>query len=434
MNNLSCLAENQSFVVQGNTRVLGMAFIAFSLGFAVWGMFAALGPFLIKWYGFTPGQALFLAAMPPFFATAVSIPLGIAADRFGGRLIMTITLAVITVPLLLGLVVESYLAFLFLGLLLGLGGATFVVGNAHVSNWYPKSRQGTALGIFALGNFGISVGMILVPYLIVNVLGGPEGNAELPPKMDFGSFSGWRLIFLVFAISTILMTIFYWMFTTDPPVAKKKTSLKEIAGVYTSGALVWIVAYLYWTAFGTLTFFSATTPTYLVDRWNVDATQASMLFTSALVLCVAVMRPVGGWLSDRKDPLKILTILFGLSLALTVVLAMEISLTVQVICIYGLGLLSGVSAAVVIKLIPTYFTQVGAVSGLAKASGAACGFTMTVIMAFSKDVFDGYTLGFSIWALMNALSFYFVFSRKWFPVSSGSETVREPAQQQVEVS
>lgn len=416
MNDSTISTDVQDFSVNGNPRVLWMAFTAFSLGFAIWGMFAALGPFLIKWYGFTPGQALFLAAMPPFFATAVSIPLGIVTDRFGGRLTFTVTLGVITIPLILGLFVESYLSFLFLGLLLGLGGATFVIGNAHVSSWYPKSRQGTALGLFALGNFGISIGMVLVPYLIVNVLGGPEGYAALAPKLTFGPFSGWRLIFLIFAIPTIMMTVLYWMFTADPPIAKKQTSLKEIAAVYKSGILVWIVAYLYWTAFGTLTFFSASTPTYLVDRWGVDATQASMVFTSVLVLFVAIMRPLGGWLSDRHDPLKILSYLFCLSLLFSIVLVLEISLTVQIVMIYSLALISGASAATVVKLIPTYFTQVGAVSGLAKSAGAACGFTMTVIMAFSKDIMGEYTLGFAVWALMNGLSLYLVISKKGFPM------------------
>lgn len=401
--------------VQGNPRILGMAFAAFSLGFAVWGMFSALGPFLIKWYSFTPSQALFLAAMPPFFATAISIPLGIAADRFGGRKVFTLALLTLTIPLIAGLFVENYVGFLILGLFLGLGGATFVIGNAHVSSWYPKSRQGTALGIFALGNFGISIGMVLVPWLIVNFLGGPEGFADMPAKFVLGPFSGWRLIFLAFAIPTLIMTALYWMFTSDPPVTRKKLSVKEIMAVYKSGALVWIVSYLYWTSFGTLTFFSASTPTYLVSRWDVNPQNASMIFTSLLVFFVAIMRPVGGWFSDRKDPLNILTKLFGVSLIFSIVLAMEISLPMQIACIYTLAMISGATAAVVVKLIPTYFSQVGAVSGLAKAAGAACGCTMTVIMAISKDITGSYQFGFLVWAVMTAASFYICYTRSGFP-------------------
>ncbi len=409
-------------VVNGNLRVLWFSFLAFSLGFAIWGMFSALGPFLIKWYHFTPSQALLLAAMPPLFATVVSIPLGIAADRFGGRKVFSLTLMLIVLPLVAGLFVENYFGFLVMGLLLGLGGATFVIGNAHVSAWYPKSRQGTALGLYALGNLGISIGMILVPYLVTQVLGGPEGNADLPAKVHLGAFSGWRLVFLFAAVPTLIMAVCYWLFTSDPVVNKKAVSFREIAGVYRSGSLVWIVAYLYWTSFGTLTFFSALTPTYLVDRWGVDSNTASMVFTSLLVMFVAFMRPVGGWLSDRRDPLKMLSWMFGGSVVCTSILMLEVSLTFQIYAIYAMGMLSGASSATVVKLIPTYFKEVGAVSGLAKAAGAACGFIMTVTMAMSKKLTGDYTLGFAIWAAMNVLAFYFAFTRRGFPKLNESDS------------
>ena len=53
-------------------------------------------------------------------------------------------------------------------------------------------------------------------------------------------------------------------------------------------------------------------------------------------------------------------------------------------------------------------------SGLAKAAGAACGFTMTVTLAASKNLLGGYTVGFAIWALMNVAAFYIAFSRVGF--------------------
>jgi NNP family nitrate/nitrite transporter-like MFS transporter len=107
---------------------------------------------------------------------------------------------------------------------------------------------------------------------------------------------------------------------------------------------------------------------------------------------------------------------------LAVLMAMQISLTVQLFTIFGLALVSGAAAAAVIKLIPIYFVHVGAVSGLAKAAGAACGFTMTSVLAASNFLFGGYTLGFVVWALMNIAAFYVSFSRVGFrnvkPVSA----------------
>jgi NNP family nitrate/nitrite transporter-like MFS transporter len=385
---------------QGNSRVLWVSSLAFALGFAVWGMFAALAPFLIKWYDFSATQVLVLTAMEPFFAAAVSIPLGVLTDKFGGRSVFTLLLLSITLPLLLGYFAQGYYAFLILGTLLGLGGASFVVGNAHVASWYPKSKQGTALGIFGMGNVGITVGMVTVTFLITRVLSGPDG---------------WRLIFPIFAVATLLMALVYWFFTSDPPNRKlKNTSLREIFAVYRSGAVVWLVPYLYWVSFGTLTFFASAMPIYLLDQWHVDAIRASMVYTPPLVICVAIARPLGGWLSDRYDTFKILIWMFGIMVVLALFMTMQISLSVELFAMYGLALLSGAAAAAVIKLIPMYFVHVGAVSGLAKAAGAACGFTMTIILATSKELLGGYTLGFAIWTLMNAAALYIVLSRVGF--------------------
>jgi NNP family nitrate/nitrite transporter-like MFS transporter len=385
---------------QGNSRVLWVSSLAFALGFAVWGMFAALAPFLIKWYDFSATQVLVLTAMEPFFAAAVSIPLGVLTDKFGGRSVFTLLLLSISLPLLLGYFAQGYYAFLILGTLLGLGGASFVVGNAHVASWYPKSKQGTALGIFGMGNVGITVGMVTVTFLITRVLSGPDG---------------WRLIFPIFAVATLLMALVYWFFTSDPPNRKlKNTSLREIFAVYRSGAVVWLVPYLYWVSFGTLTFFASAMPIYLLDQWHVDAIRASMVYTPPLVICVAIARPLGGWLSDRYDTFKILIWMFGIMVVLALFMTMQISLSVELFAMYGLALLSGAAAAAVIKLIPMYFVHVGAVSGLAKAAGAACGFTMTIILATSKELLGGYTLGFAIWTLMNAAALYIVLSRVGF--------------------
>jgi nitrate/nitrite transporter NarK len=385
----------------GNPRVLLISSLAFSLGFAVWGMFSALAPFLIKWYDFSATQVLVLAAMEPFFAAAVSIPLGILTDKYGGRRVFTALLLTLTIPLFCGPFAQGYYSFLLLGTVLGIGGASFVVGNAHVSSWYPKSKQGTALGIFGLGNIGITVGMMTVTFLITRVLVGPDG---------------WRMIFPIFAVATLLMALVYWFFTSDSPYQQHKgASVREIMAVYRSGAVVWLVPYLYWVSFGTLTFFASAMPIYLVDQWHVDAVRASMVYAPPLVVCVAITRPVGGWLADRFDALKILCWMFGIMVVLALVMVTQISLHIVLFAIYGLALLSGAAAAAVIKLIPVYFPrQVGAVSGLAKAAGAACGFTMTITMAASKQLLGGYTLGFAIWALMNAAALYIALSRVGF--------------------
>ncbi len=55
-----------SWKPSGNPKVLWVSFTAFTLGFGIWAMFSALGPFLIKWYGYTPTQTLFYQPCPLF--------------------------------------------------------------------------------------------------------------------------------------------------------------------------------------------------------------------------------------------------------------------------------------------------------------------------------------------------------------------------------
>ena len=117
--------------------------------------------------------------------------------------------------------------------------------------------------------------------------------------------------------------------------------------------------YLYWVSFGTLTFFASAMPIYLVDQWHVDAIRASMVYVPPLVVCVAVTRPLGGWLADRFDALKILGQMFGMMVVLALVMTMQISLHVELFAIYGLALLSGAAAAAVDQADPALLPPAG---------------------------------------------------------------------------
>jgi len=246
--------------------------------------------------------------------------------------------------------------------------------------------------------------------LIINLLGGPLDYVDMPAKFVFGSLAGWRFIFIIFAVPTLIMAIIYWTMTSEPPVRiKKKLTNREIINIFKSGPLVWVIAFLYWASFGTLTFFSAFSPTYLAARWNVDPAQASMVYAASFVACVSIMRPIGGWFSDRLNPITMLTYLFFGSSLIAVVLFFEISFKIQITSMMCAALLAGAAAATVVKLIPTYYPQaVGTVSGLAKAAGAACGFTSTSIMAMSNYFTGSYKSGFFMWIVVSVTAFGFV--------------------------
>jgi NNP family nitrate/nitrite transporter-like MFS transporter len=150
--------------------------------------------------------------------------------------------------------------------------------------------------------------------------------------------------------------------------------------------------------FGGFVAFSLFSPTYFNDRWEIPRAQASFIYTTSFVIITALIRPVGGYLSDKViDARKLLTIVYSVSLVLLGVITVEHSFPVTVGCIYGLGFCCGIGNAAVFKLIPTYFTQVGAVGGLAGAMGGGGGFCMPIIMGRLKDLTGSYTPGFLVW-------------------------------------
>jgi nitrate/nitrite transporter NarK len=61
--------------------------------------------------------------------------------------------------------------FLLAALGVGIAGGSFAVGIAYVSRWYPKEKQGTALGIFGAGNVGAAVTKFLAPMVMVALAG-----------------------------------------------------------------------------------------------------------------------------------------------------------------------------------------------------------------------------------------------------------------------
>lgn len=60
---------------------------------------------------------------------------------------------------------SGYAAFLWCSLGFGLAGASFAVGVAYVSLFFPRERQGTALGIFGIGNAGAALTTLVAPSL-----------------------------------------------------------------------------------------------------------------------------------------------------------------------------------------------------------------------------------------------------------------------------
>ena len=145
------------------TLNLTLATIAFTICFTSWGLVAPLAKHLQAPNGWSDTQVLLLAAVPVLCGSLLRLPAGWLADRFGGRLIFTVTMVLSIVPALLLGYVTNYDALLVVGFFMGAAGSAFAVGVPFVVGWYQRSRQGFAVGVYALGTIGPAIALLVVP-------------------------------------------------------------------------------------------------------------------------------------------------------------------------------------------------------------------------------------------------------------------------------
>ena len=148
-------------------RVLGMSTLAFTVCFAVWTIFSIIGVRIKQDLGLSDTEFGLLAGTPILTGSLSRIFLGIWTDQYGGRIVYVITMTLAAIATFLLSYATTYEMMLLAALGVGLAGGSFAVGIAYVSRWYPKEKQGTALGIFGAGNVGAAVTKFCAPFVLV---------------------------------------------------------------------------------------------------------------------------------------------------------------------------------------------------------------------------------------------------------------------------
>jgi nitrate/nitrite transporter NarK len=112
-------------------------------------------------------------------------------------------------------------------------------------------------------------------------------------------------------------------------------------------------------------------------------------------------------------------------LALAAALVAQLPFYWQISILYAVAILYGGGASLVVKIIPLYFKEVGAVTGLAKTAGASTGAIMTIIMSQVKGATGGYTYGWLIWTV--AIAFALFLALRPQPYERGAAAASQPA-------
>ncbi len=378
----------------GAVRVLVISTVGFTLMFAVWLMFGVLGIPIRKEFGLTDVQLSWIIAVAVLNGAIWRLPAGIITDRRGGRLVLTVMLAVTAIPAFLVSTADSYPQLLVYAFLVGLAGNAFSVGIAWVSAWWPREHQGLALGIFGAGNVGASVTKFIGPWLIAAVPA--AGLLGLTP-------GGWRFVPFLYMILLLVMAAVTWFGAPRHDlVPGQGRSLRSMLQPLKQ-LRVWRFSLYYVVVFGAYVALSAWLPKYYVDVYGIDLMHAALL-TALFIFPASLLRPFGGWLSDRVGARKVMYATFGIMLVTTGILMMPyghivieradgssaqvlpwtVGVGLFTLLVFITGCAMGIGKAAVYKHIPEYFPHdVGAVGGLVGSIGALGGFFLPPLFAYA---------------------------------------------------
>ncbi len=365
--------------------VLIVSTLAFTVCFMVWMMFGVIGIPIKKMLNLNSTQFGLLTAMPVLTGSLIRVPLGIWTDRFGGRIVMACLMA-ITVPAIwmMGYATE-YWHFLTIGLFVGLAGGSFSVGTPYVARWFPRSRQGTAMGIYGAGNSGSAVNKFLAPVLLVAF--------------------GWTMVPHVYAAIMLGTLVLFWTFSYSDPahLVPHTLTFRDQLKALKDPKVVKYCQY-YSIVFGGYVALALWMVQYYVGEFGLDIRVAALL-AACFSLPGGVLRAFGGILSDKYGAHSVTwwvlwvswVCLFLLSYpqtdftitTVTGLTTFHIGLNVYLFTalMFILGIAFAFGKASVFKYISDDYSQnIGTISGIVGLAGGLGGFVLPILFGALMDL------------------------------------------------
>lgn len=381
--------------------MLMLATIGFTVCFWAWALIGPLGSAYASDLGLSALQTSLLVAVPVVVGSIGRIPVGALTDRLGARTMFPAVAALTILPVLfVGFLGTSYVNLLIGGFFLGLGGTAFAVGVPFVNSWFPPERRGLAIGIFGAGTAGTAI----ASFTTVQIADA------------FGQAAPFVLVAVVLAVYAVVARIML----RDSPARPAPAAGSFVARAWTTlrQPVTLQLSLLYALAFGGFVAFSVYLPTYLTNAFGLDRGDAA-LRTAGFVVLAVIARPVGGYLSDRIDPVRVLVVCFLAAAALAALASLELQLlpggTVAFLGLaVFLGAASGATFALVARLVDP--PRVGAVTGVVGAAGGLGGFVPPLVMGVIYGRLGDYSLGLALLALMSLLTAVFT----WRVFSAGA--------------
>lgn len=369
---------------KASSRVLILSTTAFTLLFAVWLMFGVLGVSIKSELHLDKVQFAWLTAIAILSGSLLRLPFGVLADRIGGKRVFTALLLFTAVPCFAVSFVHSYRSLMILAFLFGIAGNSFSAGIAWTSAWFSHERQGVALGVFGAGNVGASVTKLIGPALIAAVPAAGFMNGIIP--------GGWRFIPVLYSVLLVAMGAAVWLAAPTPD--RRPGANRRMASLLNPLRVtrVWRFGLYYVVVFGAYVAFSLWLPNYYKTVYGLPLSKAALL-TAFFIFPASLLRPLGGWMSDRFGARPVTYAVFiAMTLACIPLclprgtFGMTLSLGQFFALVELLSVGMGIGKASVYKYVPEYFPKdVGAVGGLVGSLGALGGFLMPICFGYLDE-------------------------------------------------
>jgi NNP family nitrate/nitrite transporter-like MFS transporter len=381
-------------------RALWLSTIAFTGCFAVWTIFSIIGVQIKQDLGLNDTQFGLLVGMPILAGAIVRVLLGIWTDQYGGRLVFTLVMLASSAATLLLSYASTYPLMLAAALGVGIAGGSFAVGVAYVSRWYEAARQGTALGLFGLGNVGAAVTHFAAPIVMLGF--------------------GWQAVARVWALVLAGTAVAFWLIARDDPftAARREGKATPVPLSQRLAPLkrlqVWRFSLYYVFTFGAFVALTLWLPRYYMGVYGLSIGTAGLLAT-AFSLSGSAFRALGGWLSDRYGARVVMYLALGAAATVTFVasypqtdyivrgiqgdirFSFGIGLVPFVVLTVILGFFMSLGSAAVYKHIPVYYPDnVGSVGGLVGMIGALGGFVLPIAFGIMNDLLNVWTSCFML--------------------------------------
>lgn len=368
----------------GANRALLLATLAFSACFSVWTLYAVMGITLRQQLVLSATEYGILLAAPILTGAVFRLPIGMLADSFSARKLWLLQMLAVIPALLLLPFADSFSSYLLLGFWFGISGVSFSLGVRYVSQWFASSRQGRALGLFGIGNAGVAITFVLVPFAI--------------------EYAGWQWVGPIYGAGMLVISLLFALWAPAEPILQEAwINKKKLKQLY-KDARIWRFSLYYYFVFGSFLALLLWLPQYYMQAYSMNEQQA-MAFTLFFAATSSMVRALGGWFADRYGGRAVnwsvfwvcIVCLFFLSYPPTTLVIhglekdvhLEISINVWwfTLLIFIIGVAQGFGRASVYKVIHDYYpNHMGSVGGFVAAIGALGGCTLPILFGVAQDV------------------------------------------------